>query len=61
MENYTDNSNDRPYDKNTGSGKEIKKKGSSHDYEYWTKMKNKKNIEKKKDGAEIQGRNKSSL
>ena len=25
MENYTDNSNDRPYDKNTGTGQEIKK------------------------------------
>ena len=38
MEYYTDNSNDRPYDKNLGKCIfKIEKIKTSHDYEYWIK------------------------
>ena len=54
MEYYTDNSNDRPYKKIDQNIKKEEKSLNSHDYEYWTKMNNKKYpIKENKDGSRI--------
>ena len=56
MDYYTDNSNDRPYKKDDRNRIiSIKQNGSSHDYEYWTKMNNKKEIIKNKNGSSNNG------